>query len=104
MPQPAEEGGAQGIAIPGLGGDFDAEILSLLVPATLAVFLDPAMALIDTGTHWRTVRQRSDMHVRLHMSVTSCTGSLYIRSRCQIGTGLCVTLQGHHDVVTCSYA
>ena len=29
---------------------MDAEILSLLVPATLAVFLDPAMALIDTGT------------------------------------------------------
>lgn len=28
---------------------MDAEILSLLVPATLAVFLDPAMALIDTG-------------------------------------------------------
>ena len=50
MPQPAEEGSPQGIAIPGLGGEMDAEILSLLVPATLAVFLDPAMALIDTGT------------------------------------------------------
>ncbi|CAL5229571.1 g12927 [Coccomyxa viridis] len=48
VPQPAEEGGSQGIAIPGLGGEMDAEILSLLVPATLAVFLDPAMALIDT--------------------------------------------------------
>ena len=51
VPQPAEEGGSQGIAIPGLGGEMDAEILSLLVPATLAVFLDPAMALIDTGVH-----------------------------------------------------
>ena len=49
MPQPADEGRVQGIAIPGLGGEMDAEILSLLVPATLAVFLDPAMALIDTG-------------------------------------------------------
>ena len=28
---------------------LDAEILRLLIPATLAVFLDPAMALIDTG-------------------------------------------------------
>ena len=28
---------------------IDTEILRLLVPATLAVFLDPAMALIDTG-------------------------------------------------------
>lgn len=32
---------------------IDAEILRLLVPATLAVFLDPAMALIDTGAHAR---------------------------------------------------
>ena len=30
---------------------LDAEILRLLIPATLAVFLDPAMALIDTGVH-----------------------------------------------------
>ena len=43
------QGTSQAIAIPGLGGEMDAEILSLLVPATLAVFLDPAMALIDTG-------------------------------------------------------
>lgn len=49
IPQPAETRGSQGIVIPGLGGERDAEILSLLVPATLAVFLDPAMALIDTG-------------------------------------------------------
>jgi len=49
VPQPANEGGSQAIAIPGLGGEMDTEILSLLVPATLAVFLDPAMALIDTG-------------------------------------------------------
>jgi hypothetical protein len=28
---------------------LDGEILRLLVPAILAVFLDPAMALIDTG-------------------------------------------------------
>ena len=43
------QGSSQAIAIPGLGGEMDTEILSLLVPATLAVFLDPAMALIDTG-------------------------------------------------------
>ena len=43
------QGSSQAIALPGLGGEMDAEILSLLVPATLAVFLDPAMALIDTG-------------------------------------------------------
>ena len=50
MPQAAAgEGRGEGWAIPGLGGPMDAEILSLLVPATLAVFLDPAMALIDTG-------------------------------------------------------
>ena len=43
------QGSSQAIALSGLGGEMDAEILSLLVPATLAVFLDPAMALIDTG-------------------------------------------------------
>ncbi len=35
-------------ALPAPDG-LDAEILRLLIPATLAVFLDPAMALIDTG-------------------------------------------------------
>lgn len=35
-------------ALPSADG-LDAEILRLLIPATLAVFLDPAMALIDTG-------------------------------------------------------
>ena len=50
VPQPANEGGSQAIAIPGLGGEMDTEILSLLVPATLAGFLDPALALVDTGT------------------------------------------------------
>ena len=48
-PMAGLQGNSQAIAIPGLGGEMDAEILSLLVPATLAVFLDPAMALIDTG-------------------------------------------------------
>ena len=106
MPQAADEGGAQGIAIPGLGGEFDAEILSLLVPATLAVFLDPAMALIDTGTHWRTASQQSVVHVPLHMIVTSCTASLYTRSSCQSSTGLCIPLHMRqkytptHDVST----
>ena len=37
-------------ALPAADG-LDAEILRLLIPATLAVFLDPAMALIDTGMH-----------------------------------------------------
>ena len=35
---------------------LDAEILRLLVPATLAVFLDPAMALVDTGAHMHPVK------------------------------------------------
>ena len=38
-----------GTANPFASSPLDAEILRLLVPATLAVFLDPAMALIDTG-------------------------------------------------------
>lgn len=38
-----------------LSSPLDADIYSLLVPAIVAVFLDPAMALIDTGApsrHW----------------------------------------------------
>jgi hypothetical protein len=31
------------------GDSLDGDILRLLLPAILAVFLDPAMALIDTG-------------------------------------------------------
>lgn len=38
------------VAVAAAAEGLDADILRLLVPAILAVFLDPAMALIDTGT------------------------------------------------------
>lgn len=44
----ADEGHGSDV-LPAAAEGLDAEILRLLVPATLAVFLDPAMALIDTG-------------------------------------------------------
>ncbi len=47
------EDGGLAEALPAADG-LDAEILRLLIPATLAVFLDPAMALIDTGVHLLT--------------------------------------------------
>ena len=65
VPQPANEGGSQAITIPGLGGEMDTEILSLVVPATLAVFLDPAMALIDTGKLRKRCFNASTLLVKL---------------------------------------
>lgn len=46
---------------------LDAEILRLLIPATLAVFLDPAMALIDTGVH--SLILRSTIQIAYHLVV-----------------------------------
>ena len=47
--EPVDEAPDLSPGVAAAGDALDAEILRLLVPATLAVFLDPAMALIDTG-------------------------------------------------------
>ena len=70
---------------------MDAEILSLLVPATLAVFLDPAMALIDTGTLCRiTLSSNTAVHVQCRVTSTLCSGNYHACTTVELAAKLAI--------------
>ena len=48
--------------------ELDARIFALLIPAMLAVFLDPAMAVVDAGMTPRTGHLARDLHATCKIS------------------------------------
>ena len=77
--------------------ELDARIFALLIPAMLAVFLDPAMAVVDAGRTPRPAHLAHDLHAICTVCVSgktlSCVGLALLGTE-----ALCVHVQQSLEV------